>query len=298
MRTKLTKILLICFAVSFFGACASELAEHNGTIDSPARDILNTMYSQSDKMSTFDLTLDNTDSSSRNRIVPSNLPLYVVVPADLNPKQNLEVVEQFHQAKCTAELVEIAERTGSILTTEYADDVNLVLQIPESKAREALKPLVESSRKFLHSKGFTDQEINSMLAENMADETDLIRLALYITNDEYHQNSVAQAKAKPGFNVLDLFATKAYAGTPKNDYWELVGDCFITCLLIDFRSFAGNSTATKWTKVAIRIAFRNIAKKMLGPVGVAIATVEFFACVKGVDLLRSTVSKNIVPSRS
>jgi hypothetical protein len=41
----------------------------------------------------------------------------------------------------------------------------------------------------------------------------------------------------------------------------------------------GGSTATAWTAAAVTKAFSAVAKRFLGPVGVAIAVVSFGICI-------------------
>lgn len=50
---------------------------------------------------------------------------------------------------------------------------------------------------------------------------------------------------------------------------------------VDLLFSLGSSSATVWSMAAIKSAFKTVAKRMLGPIGVAIAVVDFGLCMGG-----------------
>ena len=56
-------------------------------------------------------------------------------------------------------------------------------------------------------------------------------------------------------------------------------DCALAAIGADALFAFGGSTATAWTAAAVTKAFSAVAKRFLGPVGVAIAVVSFGICI-------------------
>lgn len=61
--------------------------------------------------------------------------------------------------------------------------------------------------------------------------------------------------------------------------WSDVGDCAIRAIGMDIFAGLGSSAIKTWGKAAIKKAFKVAAKKIVGPVGVAITVVEFAVCM-------------------
>lgn len=61
--------------------------------------------------------------------------------------------------------------------------------------------------------------------------------------------------------------------------WSPVGECALKAAGADILYALYQSTASVWTMAAIRTAFGTVAKKVLGPVGVTIAAIEFGWCI-------------------
>ena len=171
----------------------------------------------------------------------------------------------------------MAELACVKLTTDSTVNHDGQIVLSESKAREVIDPMIKLSRDFLHSKGFSDAEIEEMLEENGADESELVRLVLYVSTMESANNDVARNEAS--FSIFNLLSTPAYAAW--QDTAMEVGGCAVKALGFDFSGFAFGSACTVWSKAAMRVAFKSIAKKVLGPVGVAIAVGEFAYCMWG-----------------
>ncbi len=64
-----------------------------------------------------------------------------------------------------------------------------VIYVSEEETLEALMPLIEQSKNYLYRKGFTDIEIDEMLAENNASPAALVPLVLLLSEDEINGSS-------------------------------------------------------------------------------------------------------------
>lgn len=159
----------------------------------------------------------------------------------------------------------------------YKEGTDIAVEISENKTRNALKPLLQESKKFLYERGFSEEEIQTMLKEENADESDLIPLVLVISEDEYNQSLTAHR-----YSVTNNFlAVSCFAGGIS---MKVALDCAIKAIGADIL-YALSSSGTKiWSKYSIKKAFKVVAKRCLGPIGVAIAVVEFSVCLADAGL--------------
>ncbi len=65
----------------------------------------------------------------------------------------------------------------------------------------------------------------------------------------------------------------------ENLTWGEVGTCALGALGVDSGWALGGSNATAWTMLSIRKAFTTMAKRFLGPIGVALAVGSFSFCL-------------------
>ncbi len=103
-------------------------------------------------------------------------------------------------------------------------------------------------------------DIQEMLIENGAPETDLVPFVLACA--EYEQNQL---------NVNSTSLTRSID-------WPRVGECAIKAIGLDIFYGLNQSTLSTWGVPAMKKAFKSIAKKLLGPIGAIIAVGEFVAC--------------------
>lgn len=144
--------------------------------------------------------------------------------------------------------------------------------IDESEVQTALIPTVQAAKSYLYTKGFTEQEITTMIIEENGQLEDLIPLAMLMANYENSQNSTA-------LNYKLSFFTSAYAQEGLGGLgWQDYAQCASIAIGADLIwSIGGDSS--KWTKKAIGKAFKKIAQRFLGPIGVAIAVGTFAYCI-------------------
>ena len=159
-------------------------------------------------------------------------------------------------------------------------DDGVLAEIPIDSIYKYLSPLIEESKIYLKSKGFTDLDIKEMLIENDAKEEDLVPFVTGLSYLEEHWNNTL-GKTKDIFNIVPFFFT--HSAMAKDITWQDVGQCAMEAIGVDaFYSlmFSGAGTGS-WTVPLLKKVFTNVAKRFLGPIGVAIVVVQFTWCLGG-----------------
>lgn len=162
-------------------------------------------------------------------------------------------------------------------TTQITED-NYRIFISESKVKEALSPSVIEAKAYLMGKGMTEDEIQDMLAENDADETELVGFSLLLMNCEYENAEIARVqKKKAGFHWYDLIATPCIA--KEEPFLDAAADCAFDALggAIVHEIFLHGVAAI--TKSFIKSAFKKYVLKTLGVVGAVITIADFGFCM-------------------
>lgn len=137
--------------------------------------------------------------------------------------------------------------------------------VPLNQVQQTLNPLIVEARAYLHARGLTDPEIDQMIIDEGGQEVDLVPFATTLA--EYEKSGTGFT----GMNYMSIFGNAAYAGD--------VGHCAMVALGVDALWALGGSNASSWSKAAIKKAFGAVAKRFLGPVGVAIAVTSFALCL-------------------
>ena len=140
-------------------------------------------------------------------------------------------------------------------------------QVPVEPIVTGLNPAVQEAKEYLYSKGLTEREIQTIITQENGTELDLIPLVMYMT--------VIEQDKPIAFDISSLFSTPAYAKLTTKD----VLLCSAAAIGADILWALGISDTTKWSKKAITKAFGTVAKRFLGPIGVAIAVVSFGVCL-------------------
>ena len=146
-------------------------------------------------------------------------------------------------------------------------NINYEIEVPVQNIVTSLSPLVNESKQYLYTKGFTEQGIQQMIVEQGGTEQDLVPFVMSLTDIEHRQISVAT-------NYSDFFVNSAYANK-MNPYVK----CALVAIGADVLWALGGSSASTWTMVAMKKAFGAVAKRLLGPIGVALAVVSFGVCL-------------------
>lgn len=193
-------------------------------------------------------------------------PIYLSFPDELSP----ETYSNFQQTNTIHELSELVYYNDA--TIEYEPTTlnsNYRIDVPVQEVINTLDPLVLESKQYLYAKGFTEQDIQQMIAEEGGTEQDLIPFVMLLVENE---NNNLIGKTNSG-----IFFNSAYA--QYNLTAAEVGDCAMAAIGVDVIWALGESSATAWSMSAMKRAFGAVAKRMLGPIGVAIAVVSFGLCL-------------------
>lgn len=140
-----------------------------------------------------------------------------------------------------------------ISSTPSSNTIDSVF-VDTKKVEKALEPMVKESKQWLYSRDMSETDIQAMLAEEGATELELVPFVLGCMDAE------------------NLQLTRSVD-------WEKAGECALIAIGFDFTTFLSSSGITKWKKAALKRAFKSVAKKALGPAGVAIAVIDFGLCM-------------------
>ncbi|MFT3903486.1 MAG: hypothetical protein QM727_09945 [Niabella sp.] len=273
MFALLTLNLLAVFCVFIFDSCKKAAYERSDAKEANAKFAA---ALEANKKSISGILFGNPSKTNvgtiARKVAPESdeIPVYVQFPGEVTPR-----IETFFQnVNSIQQLASLIDENGALLQYDpTSTNSNYQLNLPIETITNSLNPLIQESKQYLYSRGFTEQDIQQMLNEENALETDLIPLVMIITQAENGQ-SVAR-------NYLNLFPINT--ASAKVD-WSEVGRCAIHAIGVDILFSLGASGATVWSTMAIKTAFKTVAKRMLGPIGVAIAVVDFGFCMGGVEI--------------
>ena len=155
------------------------------------------------------------------------------------------------------------------------EDPLAIYTIDEPTAIASLEPSVIEARNYLQTKGFTSQEIDQMIIDENGTEQDLVALVMSMTEIENNQEQ------GPGLPVNITSISSIFFNTANAQSLTAgeIGTCAAVAIGADILWALGTSSASSWSKAAIKRAFGTVAKKFLGPIGVAIAVVSFGLCI-------------------
>jgi hypothetical protein len=179
-----------------------------------------------------------------------------------------EVITDFASNINLQTLTDVLANYGVSIDDSVNINAEVVAHIPQEPIRQALSPLVQEAKNYLYAKGVTDQEINELLIEENAEEIDLIPFVKHLIAIEEEQLSakntrgyfpfISQANAEPSFLQCGMAALGA--------------DALYALATVE---------PTTWTWALMKPAFKKVASRMLGPIGVAFAIVSFTTCMLG-----------------
>ncbi|WP_439881092.1 hypothetical protein ACSX1A_18350 [Pontibacter sp. MBLB2868] len=193
-------------------------------------------------------------------------PIYLSFPNELSN----ETYHTFQQTSSIQELSDIIYYSDATIQYEPTTlNSDYRIDVPVQDIVNSLNPLVLESKQYLYAKGFTERDIQEMIAEEGGTEQDLIPFVMLLAENEKNDLIVK--------NNSGIFMNTVYAryNLTADDY----SNCAMAAIGADVLWALGGSSASAWTMAAMRSAFGAVAKRMLGPVGVAIAVVSFGLCL-------------------
>ena len=200
---------------------------------------------------------------------PGVEPIYVDFPPGTPEPSNL-----IYNIGNVQQLSNLIDETGAIVQYDPTpENANNVIFVDVNTINNGLAPLIAEAKQYLYAKGFTSQDISDMIVEYNGTQEDLVPFVITLT----HAESSAPMEVSRNYSLP--FIGEANAKLNAQDY---VG-CAIAALGVDALWALGTSSASTWGIVAMKKAFGAVAKRMLGPIGVAITVVSFGLCLYEAD---------------
>lgn len=273
MLALLTLNLIVVLSVFIFDSCKKAAYENSDAKQANTK-FLTALEKNKKSITSVSFSKKANHNTMARSVAPASdeIAVYVQFPTQEVTDQAYSLYQNTESMQGIVDLVHEADAVIQYESTPT--NSNYQINVPIETIVNSLNPLVQESKQYLYTKGFSEQDIQQMIAEENAEEIDLIPFVMALTRAE---NTQAVARN----NYSGFFVNSAYA---RAITWSDAGACAVAALLGDFAGFAYGSSATVWSMAAMKTAFKSIAKKMFGPVGVAIAVAEFGICLTGVYL--------------
>ncbi|MCL2683484.1 MAG: hypothetical protein FWE63_08430 [Bacteroidales bacterium] len=187
---------------------------------------------------------------SKNSPLGELQTIYLDIP-ELTP----EILEKIEHANSIGSISDLIVNSGAILEfTNFGKNVKVQFDIPVKEAEKSLDPMIVEAKKYLYSKGFSEQELQTMIATEEATEYDLIPLVIFLQETEFSQNE------NPFFQCAEVVIGADIIGVPSP------------------------------SKTAINQMFSASVSKASGPVAAAIAVGNYMQCLyKEMGVLAETM---------
>jgi hypothetical protein len=239
-------ILLFCISSPMQSCKKSNNSEVNNNLEGEKFNKL--CQSVSNKLVSISLTTNNNSLAKTESNTSNYETNYIDFPTQVTPA----IQADFNNAESVQEMANIVSSTNSYISKQGTNNnINYAFQMDADQVKDSLAQLVTAARHYLCSRGFTNISIDAMLQLEGVPEETLIPFVMLLTN--------SQATAKT------------------------VGECVGKALGTDALYALAFSGASSWSVAAMTTAFSAVAKRFLGPIGVAIAVVTFTMCMHGAD---------------
>jgi hypothetical protein len=269
MLALLTLNLLVVLCIFIFDSCkkaAYESSESNKSNDK----FLAALETNKKKIGNIAFSRTKRTNTTARAVAPDPDEITVYVQFPNEATQENEVL--FQNTNSLQDLADLIHETNAVVHFDTTiTNINYPINLPIETIENSLNPLIQEAKQYLYSKGFTEQAIQQMIEEENASEVDLVPLVISLVEIENSQSFV-----KSYYNYLPI--TSAHAKEVVKD-WAPVGECALKAVGADVLYALYQSTAKVWTMAAIKTAFKTVASKVIGPVGVAIAVIEFGWCI-------------------
>lgn len=182
-------------------SCSNEEDVKNPAEPSPAASGIETTLQDSySSILNADLSLDTPSRSTKASFDANKRAdnIYVKMPAYYD-RADIAMVEKAHTMD---DLWRITKEVGAELSFVETSKADMVLTLSEEKAKEVLMPLLEESKRYLYSKGFSEFDIQTMLRAANASEADLIPLVIGFSEVEKKKEEYIGENGLTGFVSL------------------------------------------------------------------------------------------------
>lgn len=270
-------MVLTCIFMFFLNSCNSEETIE----DKHSKEFISSYNILLDKFSSMNIVNNITKSRvSIDEDLGDNQLDETILIYLLYPKNTQEDIKNLTEEVVTIQdLSDLIRLTDAVLQYQpNNENIKYKIEVSKASIMNGINPMIKTAKEYLYSRGFSEEEIQMMIEENNAQESDLIPFVLKLSEASISEESnqkTPTSQLKTNFSSI-LF-TPLYAEVPLNssDYQS----CALEAIGFDIAYSLAWSGAKTWGKIAIKKAFTTIAKRALGPVGAAIAVVEFGICL-------------------
>lgn len=271
---KQIKRIFILFVFGTFLSLGAVIVDSCQSDDANTASLSNNLISkmgiETKKVMAEELVVQPTNKSMHRAANKNNALLMQKVYVDFPENTPSSDIEKVSKLETLDDMMLLSHQTAAEFHFEKSDLTKDSIVISEDKAKKAITPMVAECREYLYAKGFTQKDIDDMLKENKADETVLVSFVLTLIEREQLENKLAIAKS----NSFFFFATPARAEVD----WGKAGNCALHALGVDIFYGLSQSTLKTWGVSAMKRAFATVAKKIVGPIGVAFFVGDFAWC--------------------
>lgn len=188
---------------------------------------------------------------------------YVDFPAGTDP----QIISNFSDNVTVQALSDVLTTYNASIDDSVNANAEVVIQVPEEPIINMLQPLVLQARNYLKSKGATDPDIDLLLQEENVTEIALVPYVKVLAQTELNQVGYVRSFKLPFIQEANALPHWIECAV------EAIGGAALGALL--------QSNASTWSWPVISSTFKTVAKKFLGPIGVAVAVVTFGICMFG-----------------
>jgi hypothetical protein len=280
---KVAKGMLAIFMIKlilFGGAFIFQSCQQDGLFESEEQTIAKENFKKSAFSSLNSISKINVNSSRNNSDLImartdgdlAEIKVYKKLGVTTSDTPNIEL---------SSDLEDLFELNDTDLGVKYVDgsesdnitdDQQLLgtFQISVQAAQNSLQPTLTEAKNYLYSKGYTDADIDYLLAADSEgpamSESDLIPAVMQLIAEEQNPSMAAT------FDYASFFGTSAHASQ--------IGECAGDALGVsDIALAISGGLQTSAGKALLKKAIRKIATRALGWIGAAVFVYEFGDCM-------------------
>lgn len=270
--------VLLSGSTLLLDSCKNEESE----VETSSHEFVSSYNHMLEKLSSTIIVTNKSNTAMRSAPINEDEPddpveetilVYLLYPKG-TPEDIKDLSEEVVTIQDLSDLIHLTDATLQYVPNE--DNMVYKIKVSEPLLMEGINPMIQSSKEYLYSRGFSEQEIQDMIQENNATESDLIPFVLKWSEASLSESSTTTPVSQFKTKCLGAFSTPLYAK-------ELVVSDYVDCALdaIGINVLAGLSWsgAKTWSKVAAKKAFAAVAKRALGPIGAAITAISFGICL-------------------
>ena len=262
---------IILFSVMLFESCKKNESSVEKN-DFALKKFLSAVKTETAAIGGQHLDGDNAQNGSQSKIAVNADVIYGAAESiyiDFPQPIGYETYTLFQNTNTIQELTDLINVTDATIQysptpTNSAYEINVDLQ----PIMNSLNPLVNEAKQYLYSKGLTENDIQEMVISEGGKQEDLIPFVLCLA---HYENTQLLSKN----NYPEIFINSAYAVIDAEDYKR----CALAAIGIDLMYAVQTSNITSWSLPVVKKAFGVVAKRALGPIGVAAAVISFGYCM-------------------